>query len=457
MRHSLLCLILSACIAGTAQAADATPGEPAGLRGLADQVSADELHATIARLVGFGTRHTLSDTKSDKRGIGAARRWVKSKFETYSKDCGGCLQIETPAQTFSDGKRIPRPAEVMDVIAIQRGTGDPNRVVLITGHIDSRVTDVMNAKSDAPGANDDGSGTAAVIEAARVLSKRRFAATIVYGVLSGEEQGLYGGKVLADFARQQGWQVEADLNNDIVGNTHGQDGVDDNTVVRVFSEGTKSGETLEQAKYRRYHGGEVDSPSRNVARHLAELAEEYLVNFRVRMIYRTDRYGRGGDQVPFLEAGFPAVRVTEAHENYTRQHQDLRSENGIRYGDTIDGVDFAYLAQVTRLNVLGLAAMAAAPAPPAGVDIEGAVSSDTTIQWQPVAGAAGYRVWWRDTTAPQWQHSRWVGEATKTTLKNIVIDDCFFGVSAVSPDGYTSPVVFAGPSGTFSGAATPSK
>ncbi|MGH8123958.1 MAG: peptidase M28, partial [Rudaea sp.] len=243
----------------------------------------------------------------------------------------------------------------------------------------------------------------------------------------------------------------------IVGNTHGEDGVVDNTTVRVFSEGTKSGETLEQARYRRYHGGEVDSPSRNVARMLADLAEKYLTNFHVHMVYRTYRYGRGGDQVPFLEAGFPAVRVTEAHENYTRQHQDLRTENGIHYGDTIDGVDFAYLAQVARLNSLGLAALAAAPAPPAGVDIEGAVSTDTTIHWQPVAAAAGYRVWWRDTTAPQWQHSRWVGDVDKATLKDIVVDDSFFGVSAVSADGYPSPIVFAGAAGSFFPLSKPEK
>ncbi len=401
--------------------------------------------------MGFGTRHTLSDTKSDKRGIGAARRWAKTRFAEISKDCGGCLEIVTPAQTVT-GKRVPQPTEVMDVVAIQKGAGgseDAKRVVVITGHIDSRVTDVMNAKSDAPGANDDGSGTAVVIEAARVLSKHKFRATIVYGVLSGEEQGLYGGKVIADYAKQQGWQVETDLNNDIVGNTHGEDGVNDNTTVRVFSEGTKSGETLEQAKYRRYHGGEVDSPSRNVARFMAQLGEENLTNFHVDMVYRTDRYGRGGDQVPFLEAGYPAVRVTEAHENYTRQHQDLRTENGIHYGDTIDGVDFAYLAQVARLDALTLAALAAAPAPPSGVDIEGAVATDTTIHWQQVAGAAGYRVWWRDTTAPQWQHSRWVGDVTKATLKDIVVDDAFFGVSAVAADGFASPVVFAGAAGSF--------
>jgi len=449
-------LVFTLLTMSTADAVDSPPPrEPAALHEIADQVSADELKATITRLVGFGTRHTLSDTKSDKRGIGAARRWVHARFEAFSKDCGGCLQIETPSQTVT-GKRVPQPTEIVDVVAIQRGSSEPDRVVLITGHLDSRVTDVMNAKSDAPGANDDGSGTAAVIEAARVLSKHKFAATIVYGVLQGEEQGLYGGKVLADYASSQHWQVEADLNNDIVGNTHGQDGVNDNTVVRVFSEGTKSGETLEQAKYRRYHGGEVDSPSRNIGRLLADLSEQYLTNFHVRMVYRTDRYGRGGDQVPFLEAGYPAVRVTEAHENYTRQHQDLRTEDGIRYGDTLDGVDFAYLAQVTRLNALGLATMAAAPAPPAGVDIDGAVSTDTTIHWQPVAGAAGYRVWWRDTTAPQWQQSRWVGDVTETTLKDIVVDDAFFGVSAVSAAGYATPVVFAGDAGSFGAPAAKS-
>lgn len=433
-------------------AAEVHPVEQPLLHEIVGRVSADELHATITQLVGFGTRHTLSDTKSSKRGIGAARRWVKSRFEAFSKACDGCLEVVTPAQTFS-GKRIPQPTEVMDVVAIQRGSSEPDRVIVITGHLDSRVTDVMDAQHDAPGANDDGSGTAAVIEAARVLSKYRFPATLVYAAVSGEEQGLYGGKVLADYAKAQHWQVESDLNNDIIGNTHGQDGVADNTIVRVFSEGTKSNETLEQAKYRRYHGGEVDSPSRNVARYMDALAGDYLTNFGVRMVYRTDRYGRGGDQVPFLEAGYPAVRVTEAHENYTRQHQDLRVENGIHYGDTLDGVDFAYLAQVTRLNAITMASMAKAPAPPAGVDIDGAVSSDTTIKWKAVAGASTYRVHWRDTTAPQWQRSYAAGAATTLSLKDVVVDDGFFGVSAVSADGYASPVAFPGDAGRF--VATP--
>ncbi|MFT4045367.1 MAG: M28 family metallopeptidase [Solimonas sp.] len=426
----------------------ATPGPPA-LFAIADAVDAARLRATIEALVGFGTRHTLSDTQSATRGIGTARRWVQARFEAIARDCGGCLSVVTPAQTFT-GKRIPQPAEVMDVVAIQRGSGDPQRVVIVTGHLDSRAGDVMDATDDAPGANDDASGVAAVVEAARVLSRYRFRATLVYAALSGEEQGLYGGKVLAGYAGAQGWQVEADLNNDIVGNSEGQDGTRETTVVRVFSEGTKSNETPDEAKVRRYHGGEVDSPSRNIARCMAALAERYLPNFGVRMVYRTDRYGRSGDQVPFLEAGYPAVRVTEAHENYTRQHQDLRSENGVRYGDTIDGVDFAYLANVARLNAITMAQMAWAPAPPSGVDVDGALGTDTIVKWNAVPGADGYRVWWRDTAAAQWQHSRDAdAQATSLVLKNVVVDDQFFGVSSVSAEGFESPVVFPGAAGAF--------
>ena len=421
------------------------------LAAIADAVDPQALHATIEKLVGFGTRHTLSDTVSDTRGIGAARRWTKARFEAISRECGGCLEIVTPSQMFT-GKRVPVASEVMDVVAIQRGTSDPGRVVAITGHIDSRVTDVMDATHDAPGANDDASGTAAVLESARILSKRKFAATIVYGVLSGEEQGLYGGKVLADYAKAQGWRVEADLNNDIVGNSHGQDGVNDNSVVRVFSEGTKALETPEQANKRRYNGGELDSPSRNLARFVAGLADRHLVNLRVNMVYRTDRYGRGGDQVEFLEHGFPALRLTEPHEDYRNEHQDLRTEAGVRYGDTIDRVDFDYLAQVTRLNAIALAALASAPAPVKGVAIAGAVTTDTVMTWTPQAGVASYRVWWRDTTAPQWQHSRTYTanvDPGHAVLKNVDLDDFFFGVSAVSADGWESPVSFPGDAGSF--------
>jgi hypothetical protein len=332
---------------------------------------------------------------------------------------------------------------------VQRGTRDPDRVVVVSAHLDSRASDVTDATSDAPGANDDGSGVSAVLEAARLLSRHRFPATIVYAVLSGEEQNLYGGKVLADYAVAQGWRVEADLNNDIIGNIRGQSGVIDNTHVRVFSEGGRTTETAAQAAARRAAGGEADSPSRNLARFMQRLSGQYLRGLKVRMIDRPDRFGRGGDQLRMLEEGFPAVRITEAAENYTRQHQTVRVEHGVRYGDVIEGVDFRYLAKVTRLNVIALAALARAPEPPRGLALSGAVTPDTTLKWTPSAGAVAYRVWWRDTTAPQWRHSRLVGGVGKATLKGVDIDDWFFGVSAIGPDGFESPVVFPGPSGSF--------
>ena len=448
---ALLVALLSG--SGFARAPSATQGSDGPrhpeLTAIARAVSSRSLHDIDASLIGFGTRSTLSDTKSDTRGIGAARRWVKSQFEAISKDCGGCLQVVTPSQVFKGKRTPPEGIEVMDVVAIQRGTSDPDRVIVITGHLDSRRTDVMDATGDAPGANDDASGVSALIEAARVLSKYRFPATLVYSADSGEEQGLYGGKVIAQYAVDHGWKVEADLNNDIVGSPRGGDGQSDPHSVRVFSEGTKSNETLEQATYRRYHGGEVDSPSRNVARTMQALADRYLDGFHVRMVYRTDRYGRGGDQTEFLAQGFPGVRVTESHEDYTHQHQDLRTENGVQYGDTIEHVDFDYLANVTRLNAITLAALARAPAPPQGVETKGEVAYDTTVSWRAVPGAARYRVWWRETTASAWQHARDAGSATSLKLAGINIDDFYFGVSSVSADGWESPVVFPGFAGSF--------
>ncbi|MBU1376998.1 MAG: M20/M25/M40 family metallo-hydrolase [Alphaproteobacteria bacterium] len=441
-------LLAALSLATTAQAQPLGGDQPL-LKDLAAQVSADRQKAVIEKLVSFGTRHTGSDTKSDKRGIGAARRWIASEFEAASKDCGGRLKVATPSKVMT-AERLAGPTEVMDILGILPGTTDPNRVIVISGHYDSRVTDAKNFTSDAPGANDDGSGTAAVIEAAKVLCKHQYPATLVFAALAGEEQGLLGGKVLAEYAVAQGWNVEANLNNDIVGNTEGIGGARDNTHVRIFSEGTRTTETAEEANRRRYNGGEVDSPSRNLARFMDGMADRYLSNFDVVMVYRTDRFSRGGDQVEMLKAGFPAVRVTEAVENYTRQHQDLRTEKGIKFGDTVEGVDFAYLAQVTRLNVVTMAALAMAPAPPTGVQIAGAVSADTTVKWTPASDAAGYRVWWRGTTEPQWRYSRVAGTTGgETKLTGVNIDDWFFGVSALSADGYESPVVFPGPAGTF--------
>ena len=441
-------LALAASLLISAEARSEPVAEQPLLKALAAQVSAGRERATDTRLVAFGTRHTASDTASETRGIGAARRWVASEFAALSRSCGGCLRIETPSQTFT-GARLPAPTPVVDVLAIQPGTTDPGRVVIISAHLDSRASDVMDAQIDAPGANDDGSGVSAVLEAARLLSAHRFPATIVYAVLSGEEQNLYGGKVLADYAVAQGWRVEADLNNDIIGNVHGQSGVVDRTQVRVFSEGGRATESPTLAAARRQAGGEEDSPSRNLARFMQHLAGQYLGDLRVRMIYRPDRFGRGGDQSEMLAQGFPAVRITEAAENYTRQHQTVRVENGIRYGDVVDGVDFPYLAKVTRLNVIALAALASAPEPPRGLAVSGAVTPNTTLKWTPSPGAAGYRIWRRDTTDPKWRYSQRVGAVGETTLKGVIIDDWFFGVSAIGADGFESPVAFPGVSGSF--------
>ena len=416
------------------------------LHDVANDVSQEAMRANLTALVGFGTRHSLSDRSSKTRGIAAAQDWVKARFARINSDCGRCLEIVTPSENFT-GNRVPVSTGFMSIFAIQKGTADPDRVVIIAGHLDSRNTDIMDAVHDAPGADDDGSGTAAVLEAARVLSTRKFPATIVYAVLTGEEQGLYGGTVLAHYARDHNWNVEADLNNDIIGNSLGGDGMVDNSHVRVFSEGTRDLETDAEAKGIRYNGGEIDSPSRNLARFMVTLGERYLTNFHVKLVYRTDRYGRGGDQNPVLQAGYPAVRVTEAKENYTREHQNVRMENGIAYGDVLTAVDFPYLAQVTRLNIVTLAALAMAPAPPE-VGITGAVTYDTTLTWKPVAGASGYRAWWRDSLDPNWTHS-WTADpgAASIKLSRVNIDDWLFGVSSLSADGYESPVAFPGTSG----------
>lgn len=452
-----LTALLAAALAGAGCATMQPEGAPLAVKSALTQISGEvseaSLRTYIERMVSFGTRHTLSDTKSDTRGIGAARRWVEAEFRSMSAACSQCLEIVLPADTVT-GQRVPNPTEVVDVVAIQRGTTDPNRVIIIQGHLDSRVTDVMDFTSDAPGANDDASGVAAVMESARILSKRKFGATIVYAALSGEEQGLLGGKILADYAKAKGWEVLGVLNNDIVGNTHGMAETVDSRV-RVFSEGVRSAETPAQGNARRSVGGEVDAPSRNLARYMDTIAEQHLPGLDVAMIYRRDRFGRGGDQVPMVEAGFPAVRVTEAAENYTRQHQDLRTEGGVAYGDTIEGVDFPYLARVTKLNAMTLASLASAPRPPLEVKVEGAVSADTKLSWTPVTGAASYVVWWRDTTSPVWQHSQVVaGSEASTVLKNVIIDDWFFGVQAVSADGYASPIQFAGVVGAFLQAPT---
>ena len=449
MKFAPICVMTLTLAALATLAGAASPEQPL-LRDIATAPDTAQLKATIEALVGFGTRHTLSDTASPKRGIGAARTFAQARFEQIGRDCGGCLSVVTPSQVVT-GARVPKAAAIVDVVAIQKGTTDPERVIVLTGHIDSRVTDIMNSTADAPGADDDASGVAAVIEAARILSRYKFHATLVYGVLSGEEQGLYGGKVLADYAKAQGWRVEADLNNDIVGATRGQNGVVNNTRLRLFSEGTRETENADEAKQRRFEGGENDSASRNVARYAKAVAEHYMPNWTVALVYRLDRFGRGGDHSAFNALGFPAVRFTENAEDYRHQHQDLRTEGGVEYGDMPANVDFAYLARVTATNVLTAASMASAPPPPVNVKVAGAVTPDTVLSWSasPGMAAAAYRVHWRDTTEAAWTHARDAGSGNSVTLANVAIDDFAFGVASVSADGFESPVVFPGAAGAF--------
>ncbi len=428
-----------------------TPGVQAQdiLYDIAEAPSAERIKQDIQKLVSFGTRHTLSDTESDHRGIGAARRWIESEFNEISKACGGCLKVYTQSKVISGERRIPVPTEVVNVIAILPGTTDPNRYVIMSGDIDSRISDPLNSENDSPGANDNASGMAGVLEAARVLSQYRFPASIVLVGLSGEEQGLFGGKIMAEQAVKDGWKIEAILNNDMIGNISGINGVTNNTTARVFSEATRPIETAQEARIRRFTGGEVDSPSRNVARYVDKMADKYIRNLDVMMIYRLDRFSRGGHHRPFNEVGFPGVRIMETNEHYDRQHQDLRNVDGRHYGDTIEFVDFDYAAKLTALNAVSLASMAMAPAPPEQVTIEGVVSPDTTLKWRKVDGATSYKVYWRLTTEPQWQWSRDAGDTTELTLKNVVIDNYFFGVASVNKDGFESPVVFPGPIGAF--------
>ncbi|ACR13840.1 putative peptidase [Teredinibacter turnerae T7901] len=424
------------------------------LHTIAAEVSAVHIEQDVRTLVGFGTRHTASETASDTRGIGAARRWIKNEFDKISAACGGCIEVYYQSETVSGETRIPDPVEVVSVIAVQRGVTDPGRYVIMSGDIDSRVTDVMNATSDAPGANDNASGVAGVLETARVLSQYRFQGSIVYAALAGEEQGLFGGKIMAAQAQKDGWRIKAVLNNDMIGNIEGINGVIDNTTARIFAEGTRHTETPEEATTRRYTGGEVDSPSRNLARYIDKMADTYIPNLDTMVIYRLDRFGRGGHHKPFNDLGFPGVRIMETNENYNRQHQDIRTENGIAYGDTIEGVNFPYAAKLTALNAVSLASMAWAPNPPSGVTIKGAVQPSTTLSWTALnkkqnPNLAGYKIYWRYTDAPQWQYSRFVGDVTEFTLENIVIDNYFFCVASVSKDGFESPVVFPGAAGSF--------
>lgn len=409
--------------------------------------SPQRIETDIRKLVGFGTRNTLSDTLSKTRGIGAARRWIKAEFDRISEDCGGCLEVfyQRNLVPAEGNRRIPEDTWVVNVIAIQKGNVHPNRYIIMSGDIDSRVSNSTDNTTDSPGANDNASGMAGTIEAARVLSKYKFPSSIVYAGLSGEEQGLFGGKYMAEAAKKEGWDVIGILNNDMIGNIEGIDGVIDNTTFRVFSEPTPVDETEQQRTWRRFYGGEVDGVSRQLARYVDRLTDQYATNLDAMMIYRLDRFGRGGHHRPFNDQGFPGVRIMETHENYNRQHQDIRTEDGIAYGDVIAGVNFEYAAKLTGVNAIVLAGLAWAPPPPKGVMIGGAVQPSTRLRWEAPKdpNLAGYKIYWRETTAPQWQFSRYVDKGiTDFTLKNIVIDNFLFGVASVGKDGNESVVVY---------------
>ncbi|WP_397589545.1 M20/M25/M40 family metallo-hydrolase [Sphingorhabdus sp.] len=405
----------------------------------------ERLKADVEKLVSFGTRHTLSSATDPKRGIGAARSWAQSEFEKIAKACNGCMKTELLERNMS-GPRIPNGVNIVDVLAIKPGKMGWDHVIIIAGHIDSRVSDVMDFTKDAPGANDDGSGSALVIEAARIMAQQpQTEATIVFALLSGEEQGLMGGRLLAETAKERGWKVSAMLNNDIVGGTVGTDGRKVDNVVRVFSEGIRASEDLVGQMARRNSGGEDDGPSRALMRYADKVAAMAYpdVTLDVFGVRRPDRFARGGDHLPWLELGFPAIRYTVGVENYNHQHQDLRTENGIAYGDTVDKMDFGYLAKVTMLNVLTATALADAPPAPASATLGGAVTSNTTVKWDAAPGAQRYRVYHRRADAQDWTFVRDV-YGTETVLEGLIVDDHFVGVSSVSAKGAESTITFAG-------------
>jgi hypothetical protein len=441
-------LLLALAFQANAPASQAPPEHDLRLYQIATAVPAAATEATIKKLVGFGTRHTLSDTVSATHGIGAARRWIFDEFSRISAQCGRCLEVQFDRGTVTAGPntRVTRDVELVNVVAVQRGKRYPDRYVLITGHYDSRASDPNDAVTDAPGAADDASGTAAVIEAARVLSQYQFDKSIVYGALAGEEQGLLGGQQLAGGAKSRGWIIEGVLNNDIVGNTEGIGGQKDNATFRIFSEPVSATETEDDRRIRRSTGGEVDGPSRQLARYLFDVATTFAPTMRPKLVYRLDRFGRGGDHRAFNDAGVAAVRITEAAENYRRQHQNVRTENGIAYGDVPEQVDFPYAARIASIDAAALAELAWAPPPPINVKVKGGGSVNTTLTWEAPAGpVAGYKIYWRDTVEPRWTHSRVVGPVTQFTLDGILIDDNLFGLASVSSTGDESLVTFPTP------------
>jgi Zn-dependent M28 family amino/carboxypeptidase len=409
-----------------------------------DSVSEKRIQEDVKTLVNFGTRNTFSDTISNTHGIGAARRWIKSEFESISKNCNNCLDVLYQKDFVSKkgNNRVPHDAWVVNVLAIQKGTKYPNRYVIMSGDIDSRASDTMDFTTDAPGANDNASGMAGTIEASRVLSNYQFENSIIYVGLSGEEQGLFGGAGLAKYAQEKGWEIIGVLNNDMIGNIKGVDGVIDNRSFRIFSEPVPANESEKERNARRYYGGEVDGISRQLARYIYKTTKTYMPEMNPMMIYRLDRFGRGGHHKPFNDLGYAGIRIMEAHENYNQQHQDIRNENGIAYGDVIDHVNFDYAKKLATVNAINLASLAWAPPSPNNVAIGGVVEPSAKFKWDKVDGAVGYKIYWRDTTSPTWDNSRYIGDVSEFTLDGIVVDNYFFGIASIGKNGYESVIAF---------------
>jgi hypothetical protein len=422
-------------------------GPSPGLRAMLREIDPGRIRSDIHTLVGFGTRHTLSSQDDPQRGIGAARDWIDAQLQSYAAASGGRMTVARQSFVQPPGPRNPNPVTVTNLVATLRGTqpASTDRVYVVSGHYDSRCTDVLDFTCDAPGADDDASGVAAVLELARVMAKRQFDATIVFMAVAGEEQGLYGSTFFAAQAKAQNMDVEGMFTNDIIGSSTSDQGVRDPFTVRLFSEGVPTSETPAQAALRQSIGGENDGPSRQLARYVKEVGENSATQMHVRLVWRRDRYLRGGDQIPFLQQGYPAARFTEPAENFAHQHQDVRVENGVQFGDLEQFVDFPYVARVARVNGAALANLALAPTAPKHASIDTTqLTNDTTLTWDanPEPDLAGYEIVWRESTAPLWEHTIRVGNVTSYTIKNLSKDNVQVGVRAVDRDGYRSPVAF---------------
>jgi hypothetical protein len=438
----------TAVLAQRSRPSQRAPRNP-GIASIVRQIDARNIERSIRQLVAFGTRNTNSEQNNPQRGIGAARDWLYAEFLQAAEASNGRMTVEKQSYEQPKAQRVPQPITITNVVATLKGSQPEatDRIYVVSGHYDSMCNSPSDPKCDAPGANDDASGTAAVLEMARVMAKFEFDATIVFMAVAGEEQSLLGSTHFAEQAKQKNWNVDAMFTNDIIGNTLGGNGIRDRGAVRVFSEGVPSNETPAEATIRRSVGGENDSPSRQLARFIKETSEAFVPNMKVLLVYRRDRYGRGGDHIPFLERGYPAVRFTEMNEDFRHQHQNVRVENGVQYGDLPQFVDFAYVANVARVNAASLAMLAYAPLRPKGVTLVSRLSDDTELRWEAnkEPDLAGYEIVWRDTASPVWTNVKPVGKVTTFTLKGMSKDNFFYGVRAVDNEGNRSPVTFPRP------------